>query len=51
MSYGSFKSVFKKILRETPLPNEDAWKLQKLGNAGLRNTNQNWLEVIYRTKA
>jgi hypothetical protein len=51
MSYGLFKSVFKKILNEKPLPNGDEWKLQILGNAGLRNTNQAWLEVIYRTKA
>ncbi len=50
MSFRSFKSIFEQILLETPLPNEDTWKLQTLQNAGLRN-DQGWMEVLYRTYA
>jgi hypothetical protein len=48
MSYGEYRSVFNKILYETPLPNGDRWNLLTLQNAGLRNT-QGWWEMLYRT--
>ncbi len=48
MAFRLFKSTFKEILSETPLPYGHIWKLQTLQNAGIRN-DHGWMEILYRT--
>ena len=50
MTYRQFEAIFYQILNENPLPHDDMWYFQRLGNTSLNNKGH-WMEMLYRTRA